>query len=147
MTIEHDPEIPREKIPQHRGFYLTSAKEIVFKNLVFRNHQNFVILYSNNVAGRSVNYEITETYIALENITVLNNNAVFWDSDSQYSSLFIFYCPLTPVNIFLQSSYFYNNIIRNHNLFDIFSFSKISKWTNQRFGELSSQHRFHQQRF
>jgi len=120
LTIDNDPDIPRENIPQHRCFSLKSAKEIVLKNSVFQNNQNSIILGSNNVAGQSVSYEIIETYITLENITVRNNSAVFYDSDSQYSSLFIIYCPLKPVNVLFRNSYFFNNTNCNDDLFDTF---------------------------
>ncbi len=106
LTINNDPEMPREQILPHKIFYFYSTEEIVFKNSVFQNNQNSVILdYYNN--------EVPETFITLENITVLNNRAIFDDADSPYSSLFIFYCPMEPINILFQNSYFYNNTICN----------------------------------
>jgi len=99
---------------------LRSAKEIVLKNSVFQNNQNSVILDYYD----SENDAPTETSLTLENVTVRNNRAVHYDTDSQYSSLFIIYCPMKPVNVFFHNSYFYNNTNCN---FDLSVFSN-SLW-------------------
>ena len=110
LTIDHDLEIPREQIPQHRGFQFVMAKEVVIKNSVFQNNQNFVLLNFYNIPRAAYFNEIIQTYFTFDNITVLNNSAVFYEASSPYSSLFFIYSPKKPVNILFNNSYFANNI-------------------------------------
>jgi len=116
LTMDNDPEIPREQIPLHKGFYFYNTEEIVLKNSVFQNNQNFVLLHYDN----SVNGQPCENSLTLKNTTVRNNSAVFYDADSAYSSQFIIYCSMEPITVLFHNSYFYNNINCNFDLSGLF---------------------------
>ena len=109
LTINHDPQTPMQQISPRRGFQLVNAKEIVLKNSVFQNNQNYMLLNFYNIPRTFYYNDITKSYVTFENITVLNNSAVYYDADSAYFSLFIIYAPMKPVDVLFKNSYFYNN--------------------------------------
>ena len=116
LTISHDPQVPRAQIPIHQGFYLVSALEVVFKNSIIQNNQNYVFIDSYNIARRSSNGAITQTFLTFENITVVNNSAVYDDANSPFSSLFIIYCPQKPITVIVHNSNFFNNTVCKNDL-------------------------------
>jgi len=109
VTIETDPGLPAESMPQRRGFSFINAMEVIIANSLFQNNQNFVFFNFANIPRNPFYNQIVESYLTLENITTINNTANFQDQDTVFFSLFIFYSPMKPFNALINKSYFYNN--------------------------------------
>ena len=109
LTIDFDPKIPREQIPGHRAFQFINALEMVFRNSVFQNNQNYLLVNFANIPRNPFYNQIIEAYLTFDNITVLNNSGAYYDKNTPYFSLFVIYSPMKPVNVLFNNSYFYNN--------------------------------------
>lgn len=107
MTVESDVSVPKGQIPQHRALAFVNALEVIVKNCLFQNNQNFLVFSFRNYNKFPFYSKITESYLTLENITVLNNSGIFNDA----SYLFGLYSPQKPVNVLFANSFFYNNTI------------------------------------
>ncbi len=110
LTVESDFTMPREQIPQSRALQFVNALEVILKNCVFQNNQNFVAFTFRNYPRNTFYEEITESYLTLENITMLNNTYID-DSNGVDLGFFVLYSPMKPANVLFANSFFYNNTV------------------------------------
>jgi len=112
VTIETDPNLPTETMPQHRGFMFVNALEVIMKNSLFQNNQNFMVFNFDNFPRNPFYYQIVESYLTLENLTTINNTGNIYNTASVLFSQYIFYSPMKPFNALINNCSFYNNTNR-----------------------------------